>query len=1140
MAEGLALAGGAIVTKTAGKVETAATGAGPPERTAQLRLELLGGLRLTRDGAPMTGLAYAKSRALLAYLAVTGQPHSREALATLLWSDLPGDAARQNLREVLSNLRRVAGRYLLITRETVAFDRTAPTWLDVDAFHAALDRPGATRLVERLRAAVDLYHGDLLAGFAVHDAPAFDEWLAAQRERLRQLALHALHELAVFHTERSDHAAGIAYITRLLALDPWREDAHRQLMLLLAGSGQRDAALAQYARCRRVLTEELGVDPDPETTSLAERIRTGEIVARHSPVGIGAGEGNGAGVVVKAAVLPDPRPSLPRPPTPLLGRDAELAAIARLLSRPAVRLVTIVGPPGVGKTRLALEVAAHRLVDYAGGVWFVDLAPVSDPDIVPDVIAQALGVRERGGRPLLEDIADALHDQHVLLVLDNCEQVLGAAPPLAALLAACPRLVILATSREPLRLRGEYELLLAPLALPNLACPPVLPVWSSQSAAPAMDGALDLEALSQYPAIALFVERAAAVLPAFVLTAENAWSVAALCVRLDGLPLALELAAARLRFLPLPALVERLAGHRHLLSVLTGGPRDLPARQHTLRATIDWSYHLLGEKEQRFFRRLGVFAGGFTLAAAEAVVPDTAGRPHPRPVSAAAIQDGLERLAGASLLTWVPAGQTGGQTVEEPRFGLLEAIREYALEQLEASGEVDVVRARHAACYLGLAEQGQARLQGPEQEIWIDRLERDHANFRAALQWWSEHGDVERALRLGAALSRFWIAWGYRAEGRERLLALLATSDAALSAPPVRDRSSTPVFVSPATRANALVAAATLIGHGAPATTGATGGSGSASINGASGSPTARALVHEAMAIWRRVTAEDAGTAGDALAVVAGVQALGEEYSGPPPTAQASALLRAAPYAGDYGTARSLIEEAVNIWRRLGDQHAVVHALSNLGVLANGFQQVEARRFLEESLAISRQLGDRRSAGEALDRLATVAHLVGDLDTAQRLYEDAIGEIEAAGDRALEAWPRLNLGFLALSAGDLTTARTRAAEALAIRREHGPRAPLAHVVALCAALAAAEGLPERALLLDGAVEAFSRRPPPRERNIGLPALYRIWLDRSLAMARQTLGDAEAGSIRAKGTALTAVQVMTEVLSYVDGSAGQAG
>ena len=380
-------------------------------------------------------------------------------------------------------------------------------------------------------------------------------------------------------------------------------------------------------------------------------------------------------------------------------------------------------------------------------------------------------------------------------MLDNCEQVLGAAPALAHLLALCPRLVLLATSRAPLRVRGEHELALAPLALPDLPRVPLAPGRAGPADAPAPARALDPEALAQYPAVALFVGRAAAVRRDFALTADNARAVAELCVRLDGLPLAIELAAARLRLLPLPALVERLTGRLHVLSVLVGGPRDLPARQQTLRTTIDWSYHLLDDAGQRLLRRLGVFAGGFTLAAAEAVVGGPgpgAGAPTPLPPDG--VLEGLERLADTGLLTRVEP--VAGDPAGEVRCRLLETIRDYALERLEASGEAAAVRDRHAAWFLALAEQGQPRLYQPGSLAWLERLEQEDGNFRAALQWWTERGDVERALRLGTALAVFWLAWGYRAEGRERLLALLAVPTAqpppATPRPPRPPRAPTP------------------------------------------------------------------------------------------------------------------------------------------------------------------------------------------------------------------------------------------------------------------------------------------------------------------------------------------------------------
>ncbi|MFL7812002.1 MAG: BTAD domain-containing putative transcriptional regulator, partial [Anaerolineae bacterium] len=596
----------------------------------RLALYLLGPPRVERDGEALD-LGARKNVALIAYLALTGEAHTREALVTLLWPELEPSRARANLRRNLSLLRSALGTEWLDTdRERVGLNPYGDLWLDVRAFRALLfgwrkhghgQDEVCAQCLEGLSEAAELYRGDFLAGFSLRDSVAYDDWQFFQSESLRQEMASALERLVRGHSRRGAYAEAVPYARRWVALDPLHEPAHYYLMRAYARSGQRAAALRQYEECARVLEAELGASPSEETVQLYERIRKGEDLT-------------GLGKPVRSVK----RHNLPVQVTPFIGREAQLAEVGELLRRPEVRMLTLTGAGGTGKTRLALQVASGMLYEYPDGVVFVDLAPVRDPGLVVPAIAKTLGVIESGGEPLLETVKCALGQRRLLLLLDNFEQVVLAASAVSELLAAAPNLVILATSRTPLRLSGEFEYPVPPMAVPG------------------PEGLPPLERLAQVEAVQLFVGRAGQVRPGFRLTKEVAPAVAEICARLDGLPLGVELAAARVRLLSPQAILVRLA---HGLAFLTGGARDVPARQRTVRATVAWSYDLLAEDERSLFAQLGVFAGEFTLEAAEAVVALPSGAP---------MLDGLASLVEQSLLQVT-------ERAPEPRFRMLEVVR---------------------------------------------------------------------------------------------------------------------------------------------------------------------------------------------------------------------------------------------------------------------------------------------------------------------------------------------------------------------------------------------------------------------------------------------------------------------------------
>jgi predicted ATPase len=722
--------------------------------------------------------------------------------------------------------------------------------------------------------------------------------------------------------------------------------------------------------------------------------------------------------------------------TGFVGREKEVAAAKELLLRQDVRLVTVTGPGGIGKTRLAVEVANGLVERFPGGIHFVSLSSLSDPGLIASVIVQTLGIREAGGQSPLKILKKNLLDSlsaPLLFLLDNFEHLIQAAPTVAELLAMGPNLKILVTSRAALHVYGEHEFPVPPLALPD-----------SRSVPP-------LEVLSKYPAVALFLQRAVAAKPDFELNRENAFAVTEICARLDGLPLAIELAAARVKVLSPSSMRTRLASR---LQLLTGGARDLPQRQQTLRAAIDWSYDLLSPAEQKLFRRLSVFGGGCTLEGVEAVC-NTKGDLD------LDLLDGMASMVDKSLLQQVE--QANG----ESRFVMLETIREYALEKLEASGEEALTKRAHAAYCLVLAEEEALEPSGAQGTEWIGRFALEHDNFRAGLEWLTETGDAEWGLRLGTALFRFWEIREYLAEGRDRLGRLLKLAGAAA---PTKART------------RALFAAGVLAGEQGDYAS-------------------AETLISESQNIARQL--------GDNTGVAVSLNAL-------------------AVFARDRGSiakARALFEESLALWRELGDLKAVARAVSNLANVVKLQEDYDrARSLYAECLSIFRGLGDRTGVAWSLNYQGDVARDQGDSAAARTLYEQGLAIFRELGDRWGIAGTLADLGSLAREQRDYPCAHSLYRESILIFQELDHKRGIARLLECFACSAAAQFQAERSLRLAGAAAGLRQ-------NIGAPLTpaEQAKLEAILGAARQALTNTAGATAWLEGWALPVEKAIEETL-----------
>jgi predicted ATPase/DNA-binding SARP family transcriptional activator len=862
-----------------------------------------------------------KAANLIKLLALApGHRLHREQLMEALWPDLETNAASNNLRRVLHSARKtldpaVGSRYLASEEGWLALCPGGKLWVDVDSFEEAAATARREREPAAYRAALDLYAGELLP------ADRYEEWAEDRRQQLRRLDLALLVELADIYEERGEYAPAIEALTRVTAEEPAHEEAHAALMRLYALAGRQAEALRQYERLEGALFRELGVGPNASSRALREEISSNDFLLKgRRNRGIPPGDPASLG-----------RHNLPATRSSFVGRETELRNVKRDLAM--TRLLTLTGAGGCGKTRLALEVARELVGAYPDGVWLVELAPLSEGALVAHEVARVLEVQEQPDRSLTDALVDYLRAKQMLLVLDNCEHLIDSVARFAdTLLNSSLHLRLLATSRENLNVEGELNRLVKSLSAPSLLQSP------------------RVEELAGYESVRLFVERARLRNPAFSLTPENAQAVARICERLGGIPLAIELAAARVG-LSVEQIATRLDDS---LNLLTTGSRTASPRHRTLRGTLDWSYALLSERERRLFGRLSVFAGGWTLEAAEVVGSEV-------DTQQADILDLLSRLVDKSLVV-AEATREGGV-----RYRMLEPVRQFGQERLEAgeAEQAERVRKRHMRHYLALAEAAEPELVGADQASWLGRLGIEHANLTAALSWALDPEGVqeeergESGLQLAVALGRFWRAYGL-SEGMRWLERGLARG---------RESSSRSVRTKALEEAGYL---AIWLGDYEKAV----------------------AMLEEGLASSKKC--EDKSSVAALLADL-GVAMV---------------------HRCDHERVTALRREAETLLPDLVDRQALAVVLNFLGMAAmdDGDRDRAVARF-EESLNRYRELGDTRGIAVNLISLGMTELSRDDYDRAEALLKEVLRLLQGRGDKVANVYGLLGLGGVAASRG---------------------------------------------------------------------------------------------------------------------------
>jgi predicted ATPase/DNA-binding SARP family transcriptional activator/Tfp pilus assembly protein PilF len=971
-----------------------------------LRIVTLGGLSITYGGAPLGGLASRKAEALLVYLACQRRPQPRDLLADLLWDDAPSERARGNLNVLLSSLRQQLGPYLLSDRLTAAFNSEAPYWFDAQeleqgfseaAFstHAALDEEQAARV----EACLAHYRGDFLQGFVIRNATQFEQWVVASQEHCRRLVTRARRALLERAVTVGAYRAGIAHAHALLAVDPYDEGTREQLLRMLAASGQRAAALAHYAEFRQQLARELNTSPGEPLSTLFQQIRSGAFpppavstIALASPVTV---ERAAERAVPLAFAAPPAHPGVrnaPFQPTSFIGRRAELEQIAVSLADPACRLLTLLGPGGVGKTRLALEAAALANPDFADGVIFVPLAGVAQPELLPDAIAAALEFRFAGRNDPRDQLIAFLRNKQLLLVLDNFEHLDGAAEQLNTLLHQAPRLRMMVTSRRLLQLSAEWT-----CTITGLDCPP---------AAQGPTETLVWQGLEEYSAVRLFVQRAQRARIDFALTTDQLPAVVQICRLVEGLPLAIELAAAWVRTMSCTQIAAELA---HNLDLLSTRLVDVPERHRSARAVFEQSWRLLSIEEQNALARLSICRGGFTLDAARAMLTTdgSAGRGDEHALSI------VSRLIETSLV----------RQSSPVRYEIHELVRQFAATGLSAD-EMARLQACHSAYYLDFVRDQQPALYGREPLQALAAFRADLDNVREAWATAVRTGDSHRIGRALAGLRRYCDMVGLLHEGaalfaaaQTRLRDTAATTgapeDRLLLAELLLAQARIHSKLTHYDQSSQLVAEAVMLAQ-------------------ATESPRieafARCQLGTSLLIQGR--RDEASEQLD--------QALALARSAGEPLAEAEALQAQAIIAHNRGViaeARALWQRALALYRAAGDRMWEGLVLNNLSVAAyaTGDYQ-EAERRMAQALALHEATGDLQGQPYTLNNLGSLARVRGDYGLARSRFEGALAICEQIGDQIGRALVLGNLGDLALARGDYAAAAPIFEQALGLAR----------------------------------------------------------------------------------------------------------